>query len=601
MLIGIIVAAMVAVGPALRAEEPGSVQAGQEALRHDFARLIEDLDSDHYETRREAARRLEAICERKEAAPLLAAEIQRVLISTAVSFEVRQRLEHLRTRLPETPPAPAQEAAEEELDELVTQLGDDSYGSRLAARRRLEWLLTNPGLGGPIMLRLKRRLDDGELPLDLAQWLEPLYDRARGAWLSGEPDFAGFPPVEPEQIVRWVAELAQSPDTGTEAVNRRVEVAERELADALARDECVEPVKHALQQRLAQGDLDARSKDRLQKLIDLTQPAMVAEYWQDCRHVGSQHLLVDVPSLSEGASRPSHFDRIDERTANCVSGQNLLPGEYPVGVAIPHPRVDAAVFHLVNLPTPRRRMAYEYQTAYDKQLPGAESRRLAALSRRTFDRWLAEKHVITDKELRAFQTLDPAEISRFAAQYFRVVDDRPLPRLDDRYTTGAKTLHGAICDFLVRRGTRDVIDGLTEAIKQDRFLPLEPPSPAGLPWIAALAVAERDPWPGADTWLAGLLDRDEPLGSPNQVAPGDGDTPVSAPEQIQATLGATAAGLLLNRYHQDPQQAGLEAVDEPALEEVELIFYRFASPAASEHVRRWWTEQRQSLETEPAE
>src|SRR5690606_37319340 len=115
-----------------------------------------------------------------------------------------------------------------------------------------------------------------------------------------EPDFAGFPPVQPEQIVRWVAELVQPPAAGADAVNQRVEVAERELADALARDECVESVTQALQKRLAQGDLDARSKDRLQKLIDLTQPAMVAEYWQDRRHVGSQHLLVDVPSLSEG-------------------------------------------------------------------------------------------------------------------------------------------------------------------------------------------------------------------------------------------------------------------------------------------------------------
>jgi len=64
--------------------------------------------------------------------------------------------------------------------------------------------------------------------------------------------------------------------------------------------------------------------------------------------------------LSPGGVRPTHFDRCDDRSAHYVSGNSLSPGDYPVGVAFSHPRQENAFFDLVNLPTPRRRMAYPY-------------------------------------------------------------------------------------------------------------------------------------------------------------------------------------------------------------------------------------------------
>src|SRR6185436_7373937 len=110
---------------------------------------------------------------------------------------------------------------------------------------------------------------------------------------------------------------------------------------------------------------DAATEQRLRAVYEWTQPAMVAEIWSAQRHVTIQYLLVDVPQFPEGGLRATHFDSIDERTAHCVSGNSLVPGDYAVGVAIPHPEGREVMFHLQNLPTPRRRLAYTYKVKRD--------------------------------------------------------------------------------------------------------------------------------------------------------------------------------------------------------------------------------------------
>ena len=95
-------------------------------------------------------------------------------------------------------------------------------------------------------------------------------------------------------------------------------------------------------------------------MLDWTKPELVAEFWQGGHQTGEQHLVVGVPTLSPNAMKPTHFDRADDRVAHYVSGNSLSPGDYPVGEAFPHPLVEHGFFHLVNLPTPRRRMAYLY-------------------------------------------------------------------------------------------------------------------------------------------------------------------------------------------------------------------------------------------------
>ena len=92
-----------------------------------------------------------------------------------------------------------------------------------------------------------------------------------------------------------------------------------------------------------------------------------------------------------------------------------------MGVAFPAPHWDdprqQGFFDLVNLPTPRQQIAYSY---YVKTDPAA---RLAKLSRRTLDRFLAEKKLLSDAELGMLAQLEAREVSRFANRYLLLVDD----------------------------------------------------------------------------------------------------------------------------------------------------------------------------------
>ena len=128
------------------------------------------------------------------------------------------------------------------------------------------------------------------------------------------------------------------------------------------------------------------------------------------------------------------------------------PSRRPIGP----PTCPEAVFHLVNLPTPRRQIAYSY---YVKTDPAA---RLAKLSRRTLDRFLAEKKLLSDSELGMLGQLDAREVSRFASRYFLLVEDGTVEEdLDQESSTSRNHLgrqssrFGAICAQLALDGTRE--------------------------------------------------------------------------------------------------------------------------------------------------
>lgn len=551
-----------------RADAPPSQSQRAEAFRAEIARLLAELDSDRYDLRRRAMARLEALAAEPDVATFLSRRIEQVLVMPNTSLEVRKQLERLQRRLPKTPLPPEKEVSNEELDRLVRQLDDDSYGARLAATKRLEWLLGNTRLAYPIMLRLKAKISADNLPASARQTMEPIYERARGAWLTSDPAGWNLAPVSPAQIAGWIEDLASPQPTAASGNKRRaVEVAFRELRDVLARDAEVPKLKAALETRLADKNLTPASAARLKELLELTQPAMVAEYWEGRRHLNAQHLLIGVPSWSVGAERPSHFDRIDDQTAHCVNGQNLSPGDYPVGVAVPHPKRDGALFHLINLRIPRLRMAYVYQSRREQTV------RLAELSRRTLDRYLARKAPLALRELRLLEQLDPSEVSRFAGKFFLLVDDQPMPRDENEALTPKTSRHGAICVILAGEGTQEAVPGLLKALEAKRFLPPTAAAPYELPWIAALAIAVRDPWPGVDAWLAGLIDRADPLVQGLSNAP---------------ELGATAAAILLKRQEQDPTTYGLKSSPDETLQALGLLGCRFASPESREKVRRWW-------------
>lgn len=567
LLLGCLIYGSVTLNP-LWAVEPAAGNSPVE-IRGQVSRLLKELDSDRFDTRQRAAATFEGWVARPDLGQFLASEFQQALVDPKLSFEVRWQLERWSRRLPEVAAIPVKEVPAGELDRMFAELDADSYAARLGASRRLAWLLGNATLACTITQRLKQRMADPNLSPESWRRLESLWQQARGAWLASDPADWHLPPVTDAQIRLWVDELAQ-PSEGKAASPRSPQaIAEQELLDVLARDDDLPRVKQIVQQRLA-APIDREGAVRLKAIQRWMPPAMVAECWQEHHQVTEQHLIVGEPSLAENAQRPSYFDRIDDRVAHCVSGQTLQPGNYPVGVAFPHPTQDTAFFCLYNLPTPRRQMAYAYHVQTD------ESKRLAEISRRTFAWLLREKRPLAEREVTLLPQLDHRELSRFAGKYFLAIDDEPVSAADAEEEENRTSRHGLICTILANFGTRDVIPDLTEAIAKRRFLP-----PAATPgyraaWWAALSIAQRDPWPEVDSWLVKRVSHNDVL------IEGVDEKP---------ELGATAAGLLLVRHHQSPTLFGLHSTGMPPERISRVEGYRFASADAAARVQRWWDEE----------
>jgi len=546
-----------------------------EVIRRQVAGLLKELDSNQFETRTRAAARIEQLVARPELGELLATEFQQALLRPEVSFEVRSNLRRWQGRLPKVALRPPETITPAELDRLIGQLDADAYGTRLGATQRLLWLVENPKLVQPVMNRLKQRLADTNLPYDAWQRIEAARQLVRGAWLQSDQDAGQLPPVSDRQIGQWIDALARPAPADEESKQRLArQIAEQELLDVLARDDHVPRVVRALRARLA-GPVDPQAAAKLAELLDLTRPALVAEYWTGRQQAGEQHLLVGVASQAPVAVRPSHFDRIDDQVAHCISGQSLEPGDYPVHVAFPHPQTASAFFHLINLPTPRRRMAYAYYVKTD------EAARLAAISRRTLDRVLAEKRLLGERELAMLAQLSPAEVSRFAGRYFLLVDDAPLDAAGRERIGSRPSHHGMICGQLAAEGTKDAVPGLLQAMGKGRFLPPTSQSPYRLEYLAALSIAIRDPWPEVDAWLAGQVRQTEPL-----LEYRSGDRP---------ELGATAAALLLKRHQQTLQSFDLQPAGDPLLMQLGIDGYRFGSAQGRGKVQEWWEQEAEKI------
>ena len=232
-------------------------------------------------------------------------------------------------------------ASPAEVDRLVRQVDDDSCAVRLGAVERLRWLSGSPKLIGPILSRLS---SDWPIlrfpPTAIVVWI-PFRQTVWGHWLTTGRTTWSCRRSRMAQLGRWLDDLARPaerprPAPGTLRSGRQ-QIARQELLERLAQGTRARAAQGALQRRLA-ATTDAGATARLQERLDLCRPAMVAECWMGRRVLGRQHLLVGVPSKPPGAERPSHFDRIDDRVAHCVSGNSLSPGDYPVGVAFPHPK-----------------------------------------------------------------------------------------------------------------------------------------------------------------------------------------------------------------------------------------------------------------------
>ena len=299
---------------------------------------------------------------------------------------------------------------------------------------------------------------------------------------------------------------------------------------------------------------------------------MVAEIWEDRTNSTLQYLLVDVPQFPEG-ELATHFDRIDDATSHCASGNSLAPGDYPVGVAIPitHPQADYRdnrMFDLINLPNARRRMLYDRV-----QLKVDPAVRLRELSERTTAWMTAQKRILSEREIALLKQLDGEVVSRFAGPYLLSIDDRPKAEPEEFQFGGRGSRHALLCAVLIEVGTHDVLPSLVEAARRGRLPPPTEELRYHVGWLAAFAIAERDPWPGLDEWLASIVDIAQPISTL-------GDPP---PE-----VGATAAAKLLTRHGENLTDFGVAEVNDQDLRGLGIPASRFTTPEARKQVLEWW-------------
>ncbi|MEX0676520.1 MAG: hypothetical protein WD063_05560 [Pirellulales bacterium] len=537
----------------------------QEAVAQEVSRLIGELDDPEFAKRNKAADRLEELVDRPLLAPFLSSRFRQALLSPATSFEVRSRLEPLTRSLPKTSSVEPKPSAAQ-IVPLLDQLNSDAYADRDSAARQLKAMLAHVELIAPVWLELERRAADPALSSSGRRALEPLVDQAHEAWLLADPEQLPLPKPPADQIAGWIDDVSRLNDLVPADLVRRTQ-AERKLLDLIARDDTREQMLGMLRERIAADGGAAHSP--LQDLVDFARPAIAAEVWSNQLHIYQQYLIVGLPQYNEAADPPKAtlFDRVDDQTAHCVSGNALNPGDYPVRVAIPHPLPgQETMYYLTNLPTPRRRLAYEYHRRRDERL------RLREISERTLNYYLARGTPLGENEVLMLAQLDPRTVSRLIGTYFETVPDGSLISTLNGLIS-QPTVHGGIAAVISRIGTREAVPALERLARSGTLGQLSNENRLDVAWVAALAIAQRDPWPDVDEWLAQLVDEQLPLSSGLDRPP---------------DLGASAAGLLLDRHGASTTPFGLETAGESVTDSYRFVGYRFSSQRDRQDVNRWW-------------
>jgi hypothetical protein len=260
------------------AAEPAGVEV--ERARGEVAALVRQLDSDRFDLRQKAGSRMQELIGRPELQKCLAEEFERLLVRTDISSEVRWQLDRWLRQLPAGAPAlaVAEHLSGEQLDELVRQLDDDRYAVRIGAARRLDWLLTDPKFGCPLLVRLKRALSAPTLGIDARREMESVLEEARRVWFSSDPAGWDLPPVSAEQIDGWVSDLGRPlPPDATAGQQSRQDTAQRELYDLLPRDQYVPRLRKAIDARLAQHP-GPKHPEQLRRLRSWTKPALWSKF-----------------------------------------------------------------------------------------------------------------------------------------------------------------------------------------------------------------------------------------------------------------------------------------------------------------------------------
>ncbi len=533
----------------------------------DLRALFEQLNDDRFEVRQLALERLERLADDQANHEPLAAAAQPWLQRLDTPLETRQALQRLGAKLPRLATNAPVTAAQ--IDDLVAALDSQKFSERIAADEQFKLLVLRADVSATLLDRLLLVLEAGELDRPLRQDIEQYWESARQTWLADDERRYPLVELKDDRLTALIEPLV-SADATEESASQQVELIERQLRLHLAHSVETARIASALQAASERANLPSQAQARLDELLQWTKPAMVAEFWDLGKHGGIQHLLVDVPSQAPGAVRPSHFDRINDRTAHCVSGNTLEPGDYPVGEFFPHPHRNTAAFHLVNLPTPRARLAYEPRV---KRL-GAQ--RLAEISARTLSRWLERGAPLSLEQLRLLAWFDPDTLSRQGPKLLTKIDDVMLGESPGDEVPRGLSHHGVLCLMLARRGTIEAVASLIEALDDGRFLKQAESISEEFAWLSVLSILNRARGAEADRRLVQLLGRRQA---------------VFATEGEARDLGASAAALLLQRYEQSPESYGLKLHSPPVLLAVSDLppLYSWESSTAEKKVRDWWT------------
>lgn len=549
--------------PMARADEPPVAQR--------VDKLLTQLDEPQYEARERAAAELAKLTADKELAAVLAQRFRRVLSSAGTSFEVRARLVELLRKLPTS--AVSEGAAAPSADTiapLITQLNSDLHAERDGAQQQLFSLIAHKPLIIPVLTAAKAAASDPKSSASVRRLLAPVIERAHEAFLRSDLSGEGLPVPPAAQINAWIDDAVRI-ESADEVETARRKPSESELLDLIARDDTREDTLAMLRERAAR-ETDEAVVQKLNYLLDFAKPGMAAEGWNNHTNVVIQFLLIGVPQYNDQISPPraTHFDHIDERTAHCVSGNSLTAGDYPVRVGIPHPEPGRdSLFYLTNLPTPRSRLAYEYWLKRD------EGTRLAEITERTLEYFITRQTPLSEVEILMLAQLEPRAVSKFVGRYFTAVPDANLVSTPNGLN-GLNSVHGGICLMLSRFGTQEAVPAIEKLARSGALGKPKYPNRVDVAWVALLAIANRDPWPDIDPWLAGLIDEKIPLTT----------DPQSPPE-----LGASAAGLLLDRHDVSIQPFGIQPAGEALSDVYQFFGFRFTSDSDRESVKRWWQKQ----------
>ncbi len=577
-----LLAAMI-ISPAL-ADEPGdpmSLVPGASAIEapvtESVEALVRRLGDDNFFIRQQAAADLDQLLADAATQHQLADELRALWLDPALPVEVRERLEPLIRGLPQAVRILPSQPAPERVAWWLEQLGSSQPSARMAAEAELDLLLEDARNPGPLLVAIQQRLCDPELgAADLAR-LEPMYQKVFGTWLAAPFDPAGLPAVDQQQAHAAVARLLEAIDQPGPEAAAAAQAAERELLFLLARDDGLALVRKAIEDALDVEKLSGRAFTKLRDLADWWRPALVAEIFsidgdassQQRRQSTAQYLYIGVPWRSPNqpdTGRASHFDYCDDERCRAVNGYTLTPGEYPVGVAFPHPdNSQRTIFHIVNLSTPRRRMAFDRQLAGSYLEIEDQERRLAEITRRTCEQFLAGKRQLTPETARMIPVLDPVEVSRFAGERF----SRPI---DDDWTPLDFIVDKEILQSLSRDGTPEALPGLMQGMESGRLAEISEDAPLDLAWAAALQIARRNESQAIDAWLGRQLKQDAPL-------------------TTNAEVGATAAAILIKRHHESVEDFDLEPVEpEPLIRQRlnPLVGYVFRNEEGRRRAIDWW-------------